>query len=451
MFDLELNILSWSDHLRASGNFNETDILELENHLRDEIDDLIKTGLTLDEAFLISVKRLGNVNKISQEYSKINSENLWKHLLLDSIDPIVKGQNYRNITLVIIFSLLAGTLAKIPEMFGISLNNPNYNLFYFKNISFFILPFIALFFAIKKKLSWKMIGIIIGIFCLAALVINIYPSKVPNNTELLTGIHLPILLWLVTGIAYIGLEWKNNKGRMNYIRFTGETVIYGSLIFCGIMVLGMFTLLIFSAIQLNLNNFIFGYFTVYGGCAAAMITVYLVETKKSVVENFAPILAKIFSPLFLITLIAFLVVMIISGKSPFVDRNYLIGFDLMLVLVLGLVLYVISARNIHEKTNIFDYLNLALIFTALIIDGVALSAILIRLQTFGITPNKIAALGENLVLLVNLSGLFYLYVRYFLKKIEFIKIEIWQTFYLNIYAIWVAIVVFIFPIIFGFN
>ncbi|MDF2884916.1 MAG: putative rane protein [Clostridiaceae bacterium] len=450
MFDLELNIRSWSDHLRARGNFKDTDILELENHLRDEMEDLIKAGLTQDEAFLISVKRLGNVNMISQEYSKVNSENLWKHLLVDHTDASSRNENMKNIILVVIFSILAGTLAKIPEIFGIHFNNPSAELFYLKNLALFILPFISLFFIIKRKLSWKSIASIMGIFIFTAIVINIYPSFSPKNTELLTGIHVSIFLWLITGAAYMGEKWRTSRSRMDFIRFTGESVIYGVLIFCGLMVLVVFTNMIFRAIQIDLSWFIGNYLIVYGGCAAAMITVYLVEAKKSIVENFAPILAKIFTPLFLITMCAFIVSMIVTGKSLFIDRNFLIGFDLMLVLVLGLVLYVISARDIHDKANLFDYMNLALIITALIIDGFALSAILLRLSTFGITPNKIAALGENLILLVNLIGLAWLYICYFRKNIDFTKIEKWQTTYLYVYAIWMAIVAFLFPIIFGF-
>lgn len=448
MFDLELNIRSWSDHLRARGNFKETDIIELENHLRDEMEDLIKTGLAEDEAFLISVKRLGNVSLISQEYSKVNSENLWKHLLADPIDSDSGYQNRRNIILVIIFSLLAGTLVKVPEIFGIHLNDPASQSFYFRNLALFILPFISAFFMIKNKLSWKIVASIMGIFCFTAIAINIYPYFNLKNTELLTDIHVPIFLWLITGVSYMGEKWRNSRSRMDFIRFTGESVIYGVLIFCGLMVLAMFTEMIFSAIQIDMGWFISNYLIVYGICAAAMITVYLVEFKKSVVENFAPILAKIFSPLFLITMCAFIVSMIVMGKSPFMEREFLIGFDLMLVLVLGLVLYVISARDIHDKANFYDFMNLALILTALVIDGIALSAILFRLSAFGITPNKVAALGENLILLVNLIGLAWLYICYFIKKIDFIKIEKWQTAYLYVYAVWMAVVAFLFPVVF---
>ncbi|MBU4440451.1 MAG: hypothetical protein KJ779_12860, partial [Firmicutes bacterium] len=254
-----------------------------------------------------------------------------------------------------------------------------------------------------------------------------------------------------TGVAYIGSDWRSSQGRMNFIRFTGESVIYGTLIFCGLIVLALFTQAIFFAIQIDASWFIQNYLIVYGAAAVAMITVYLVETKKSIVENFAPILAKIFSPLFLIIMVAFLLVMIVSGKSPFMERDYLIAFDFMLALVLGLVLYTISARNPYGKNTLFDYLNLALIVAAMIIDTVALSAILFRLSAFGITPNKLAALGENLILLVNLAGLAWLYCRFFLKKSDFIKIENWQTSYLYAYVVWLGIVAFVFPIAFGFN
>jgi hypothetical protein len=143
--------------------------------------------------------------------------------------------------------------------------------------------------------------------------------------------------------------------------------------------------------------------------------------------------------------------MIATQTSPFTEREFLIGFDLMLVLVLGMVLYTISAKNIHDKQSIFDYLNATLIAVAIVVDTVALSAIVFRLSEYGITPNKLAALGENVLLLVNLAALLVLYVRYFRGRIEFQLIESWQTKYLNVYAVWMAIVVFLFPIAFGFR
>lgn len=448
-FDLEAQVRLWGDRLRARGNFQEADLRELESHLRDEIEDLIGAGLAPDEAFLISVKRMGSTDTISHEFAKVNTENLWRQLFVERIDPEAEGRTRRDIGLIILFALLAGTLAKIPQIFGLHYTEPV--MFYVRNASLCVMPLVAGYFLIKRYPGWKTALGVLGVFAVSAVLVNVYPFFEPGDTVLLTGIHLPIFLWLVTGLAYAGSAWRNSGRRMDFIRFTGETFIYTVLIGCGVAVLTGFTEMIFDAIQIDVTPFVVNYLLVYGLCAAPIITVYLVEAKKSIVENFAPVLAKIFSPLFLLVMAAFLVTLVVRGNSPFVDRNYLMWFDFMLALVLGLVLYVISSRNIRQTHGFFDYLVLALILAALIIDGNALWAILVRLSSYGFTPNRLAVLGENLVLLVNLAGLAVCYVRYFLKKIEFAALEKWQTNYLAVYLVWAAIVAFGFPIVFGFK
>lgn len=451
MFDLEHNIRAWSDHLRTRGTLKETDLLELENHLRDEIEDLMNSGLEADEAFIISVKRLGNVNAVSHEYAKIYSASFWKHLLTNQGNPLDTNKNRSRIVLVIIFSLIAGTLAKIPELFGYHLWKPGFEFFYLKNSSLFILPLVALYFLLSRKPGWKYTAIVMGSFILSTIIINVYPSIAPFHTTLLTVIHLPLFLWLIVGIAYTGRGWKNSMERMDFLRFSGEAVIYGGLVFGGILALGAFIMFIFRTINIDISRFVTEYLFIYGAGAAVMVAIYLVEAKKSIVENFAPVLAKIFSPLFLLSMLAFLIAMLATGNGLNMERDFLIGFDLMLVAVLALVVYVISARGLNASTGFFDYLNLALIIMALIIDFVALFAIVYRLSEFGISPNKLAALGENLVLLVNLSGLAFLYTRFFHKKMDFGILERWQTAYLYVYAVWLALVAFVFPLIFGFH
>ena len=57
----------------------------------------------------------------------------------------------------------------------------------------------------------------------------------------------------------------------------------------------------------------------------------------------------LFTPLFTALLIVFLATMIWTGSGIDVEREVLIGFDLLLVLVLGLLLYSISARDPQAK------------------------------------------------------------------------------------------------------
>ncbi len=146
-----------------------------------------------------------------------------------------------------------------------------------------------------------------------------------------------------------------------------------------------------------------------GAAGAVIIGSWLVEAKQSVIENMAPVLTRLFTPLFTLLLLAFLATMAWTGSPINVEREVLIGFDLLLVLVVGLVLYAASARDPQAPPDFFDGLQLLLVVSALVVDGVALAAIAARISEFGFTPNRVAALGENLILLVNLAWSAWLY------------------------------------------
>ena len=96
------------------------------------------------------------------------------------------------------------------------------------------------------------------------------------------------------------------------------------------------------------------------------------EAKQSVIENMAPVLTRLFTPLFTLLLLAFLATMAWTGNPINVKREVLIGFDLLLALVVGLVLYAASARDPQAPPDFFDGLQLLLVVSALVVDGVAL-------------------------------------------------------------------------------
>jgi hypothetical protein len=63
----------------------------------------------------------------------------------------------------------------------------------------------------------------------------------------------------------------------------------------------------------------------------------------------------------------------------------------------------------------------------------------------------VAALGENVILLVNLGWSAALYLRFMARRGSFAALERWQTSYLPVYSIWAAIVVVVFPLVFGYR
>lgn len=448
MFDLTESMNLWISHVKDKMKLTELETKELRENLAQRTGNLCAQGLTEEEAFLVAAKRL---SKESGFHLVLSEGPAWREVAIKAKETRPETNKVRSILMVLVFSLIAGTMSKLPEfIYGMKDYTIGYDLMIFKNITLYVLPLVALYLLLQHKSSRKMTMVLMGIFALTIVLINVYPFNGDRNTELLTGLHTPLLMWLIIGVAYLGDEWKISKRRMDFIRFTGEAFIYGVLIYSGLMVLIGFIFLIFSSINIDVSEFITKYLIVYGSYGTVLVTVYQVE-KKNLMENFAPILAKIFSPLFLIAMSVFLLTIVFTGRNPLVDRSYLIAFDAMLILVLALVLYVISARKEDEKIGLFDYLSIGLITTALLIDGIALVEIILRLASMGITPNKMAALGENVLVFINLGGLAYFYIKVIQKRVQFEILERFQTRYLVIYAGWLAIVAFIFPILFGFQ
>jgi hypothetical protein len=209
--------------------------------------------------------------------------------------------------------------------------------------------------------------------------------------------------------------------------------------------------MMFGAIGMNPAWFVAGWLLPCGAMAAVIIGSWLVEAKQSVIENMAPVLTRLFTPLFTLLLLVFLATMAWTGSLINVKREVLIGFDLLLVLVVGLVLYAASARDPQAPPDFFDALQLLLVASALVVDGAALAAIAARISEFGFTPNRVAALGENLILLVNLAWSAWLYARFLRHRGSFAALERWQIAYLPVYSVWAALVVVMFPPVFGYR
>jgi hypothetical protein len=164
----------------------------------------------------------------------------------------------------------------------------------------------------------------------------------------------------------------------------------------------------------------------------------------------APVLTRVFTPLFTAALVAFLGAILVTGNVIDVQRNVLILFDVLLVVVLGLLLYSISARDPVTRATLFDRLQLALAVSATAIDILVLIAVTDRITEWGTTPNKAAALGINVILLVNLAWTAFLLADFVRHRRPFEQLERWQTRYIAVYAAWAWIVVLAFPPIFDF-
>ncbi len=449
--ELEQRIAEWRGYLNRRPEVRAADVEELEGHLRDQVAALMDASLTADEAFLVAVKRMGEIDALSREFAHEYSERLWKQLVTPRGAAAESGSSAGVEPVVVVSLAIAAALAiKVPALFGLDPKDDPATAFYARNLSLFVLPFLTFYFAWKRRLGAATCGALSAVFGVAVIFANIFPFQTGGSTEVLLALHLPIALWLIVGVAYAGGRWRSGQERMNFVRFTGELFIYYVLIALGGGVLTGFTMFMFRVIGIDAGWLAERWLIPCGAMGAVLIGTWLVEAKQSVIENMAPVLTRLFTPLFVVVLCAFLATMAWTGSGIDVEREVLIGFDLLLVLVLGLLLYAISARDPQAPPDAFDALQLLLVVSALVVDAVALAAITARISEFGFSANKVAALGENLILLVNLAWSAWLYARFLCRRGPLGALERWQMSYLPVYAAWAAIIVVLFPPLFGY-
>jgi hypothetical protein len=449
--ELEAQFAQWREYVRRRRELQPSDADELEDHLRGSVDELIGAGLHPDEAFLVAVKRMGSLDELSREFAREHSDRLWKQLVLTgetAEGPAAHERPRRDIRVMILCAAGAAVSVKVPQLFGVRLSDDG--LFYATNVSLFALPWLAGFLAWRRRAPRPLIAILVALFAVGAVAANLYPLAENSQSGALTAVHLPIALWIVVGLAYVADEWRSSRRRMDFIRFTGEWFIYFVLMALGGGVLTGFTVGIFEAIGIKPEAFIAKWLVPCGAMGAVVVAGWLVEAKQGVIENIAPVLTRLFTPLFTAALLAFLVAVPLTTGRIDVQREALIVFDLLLVVVLGLLLYSMSARDPLAPPGLFDKLQLALVVSALVIDVLVLVTITGRIGEYGTTPNKVAALGENVVLLANLAWSAWLLLLFLRRRAPFAAIERWQTGYLPVYAAWAWIVVFVLPPVFHF-
>ena len=448
---IEGQLEQWRTFLRRRQAIDRVDVAELEDHLRAQIAALMDGGLTADEAFLVAVKRMGDLDGLSREFAREHSERLWKQLVAsplgdrgDGLDAAARTDGMVAFGLAIVAALLM----KAPALFGITFDNGE--AFYARHVSLFVLPLLTGYFVWKRGLAASTTRWLAVAFAAALVIVNVYPFAETGNTLALAALHLPIALWLVVGVAYAGGAWQDSARRMDFIRFSGELFIYFVLLALGGGLLVAFMAGIFTAIGIDIEPFFESWLLPSGAAGAVIVASWLVEAKQGVIENMAPVLTRLFTPFFALVLVAFLATLVVTGRGVDVERDALIAFDGLLVVVLALLLYSLSARDPQAPPGAFDVVSVVLVVSALIANAFALSAIAARITEFGFTPNRVAALGMNVVLIVNLLWSAVLYVRFLRRRGTFAALERWQTSYLPVYAAWAAVVVVVFPPLFRF-
>lgn len=393
-----------------------------------------------------------NKGLFKQEFSALYPDlqgiplaDFWHERLQPERDAL-NGGTVRELFFVLIASLLAGTIAKLPAFFPIK-----EEFFYPRNLGFIIFPALSAYFAWKNQLAPRKIAVIAGATLVGLIFINSLPDVQKSDTLILSCLHLLLFLWSILGFAFVGEQRNNNEKRLNYLRYNGDLVVMTTLLLLAGAILTGITIGLFSLIGFSIEEFYFKYVVVFGLAAAPIIGTYLTQTNPQLVSKVSPVIARIFSPLVLVMLVIYLAAIVYSGKDPYNDREFLLIFNALLIGVMAIIFFSVAetAKTPKSRTEIWVLFLLSVV--TVLVNGIALSAILFRIAEWGITPNRAAVLGSNILILINLLLVTAQIFRVLTNKAHLSRVGKAIGFYLPIYGLWTIIVTFLFPLLFGFK
>ena len=367
-----------------------------------------------------------------------------ERLNYESTKPSWGSKN--EVRVVILIALIAGLIANIPNLTGIDKER-----FLSRNISFIIFPLLSAYFIWKQKLAFKQYLIPLLAIIIAAVYINLLPTNTESSSITLTFIHMPIFLWAILGYSFVGSNLQSSENRIHFLRYNGDLVVMSGIILLSTMLFSAITIGLFSLIDISIEKFYTQYILIWGLAAIPIVATYLIQTNIQLINKVSPIIAKIFTPLVFINLFIYLSAMVYTKKYPYQDRNLLLLFNVLLMGVMALILFSIAEAGKASK-NKFNLLMLfGLSLLTILVNFIAVSAIVYRINEFGLSPNRIAVLGGNLLIFINLLLVSYKLFLACFKNVDIEAIEKSIASYLPVYAIWTGLVAFLIPLIFQFK
>ena len=392
--------------------------------------------------------KLGFKREFNMLYPEIKDSSLadfWYERLNYENEELNWGTR-KELLFVVIAAILAGAFAKLPAFLPLA-----EDFFYPRNIGFIIFPILMFYFAWKNKLSSGKITFIVGASLTALVFINFLPYVQKSDTLMLSCIHIILFLWSILGFAFTGgLKTKEEK-RLSFLKYNGDLLVIIALLFIACMMLSGITIGLFSLIGYDIAKLYFKNIGIFGLAALPIIGTYLTQTNPQLVGKISPVIAKLFSPLVVLMLIIYLIAIIYTAKNPYNDRDSLLIFNALLIGVMAIIFFSVaeSTRTVKSKAEMWILLVLSTV--TIVLNCVTLSAIVFRITEWGITPNRTAVLGGNILILINLILVTIKLFKVITKKADTQIVGNVIATYLPVYFIWTIIVSFIFPLIFGFK
>lgn len=372
----------------------------------------------------------------------------WHHRL--EFEPEVgkkSGPSRRQLIALFVSGLIAVFLIQLPKLFSFAGGEV---AFYARNNGLILLLGMSLYHLLSRETISRMNVLLgVGLFAIAGLFVNLLPQGESSDILSLIYLHLPLFLWSLYGLIYMDFQPKDFAGRITYLKHNGYLAIMGILLGIAGLFMTAITIGMFEAIQVHIEDFYINYVVISGVVCAPVVAVFVLQQFPNLTSKIAPVIANIFSPLVLLTLVVYLISIFTVGKDPYEDRDFLLVFNIMLIAVMGIIIFSITEGFSSSRSRFKEVVLLGLVAVSLLVDLVALSAILYRVAEYGFTPNRTAVLGSNLLFFCHLGLIFLDLVKVNLSKMGIEKVDDTIARYLPFYVLWTILVIVGFPLVFG--
>lgn len=353
-----------------------------------------------------------------------------------------------NLWLAVALGLISGTLVRMTMYLDSTFLTDT--SFFAKFLAFLVVPFIAVYFARTNGLSGRWSATLLGVLAIIAVILGLYPITWSAASAQVLTLHVPVVLLASVALALVGSEWRRVEARLRVIRFAAEWfVLFVLVALGGGVLLGLFSTLA-SEIGISIDP-LMEWLLYLAPISAIVVTAALAAAESRLVSGACQLLTKLFVPLFCIMLVGFVVLAVANGVVFTFQRNLLLIFDVVLLVVTALSSYQISSRNPEAPRDWLDRTTLLLLMLASVIDVFALFSTLVRTIEMGLSINRAVAIGMNIVLLVNLSVSAAKARRFNQGKADFDEVTRWQANYLPVYFVWAAVAALLLPVLFGFK
>ena len=365
----------------------------------------------------------------------------------DESDPTPGIKTWKRDLLVIsMIWLISALLAVIPDLARIS----NMETFYLRYLPLILFNGLILYTIFQK--SGLTLRTLTG-YGLILIVLITLVSLLPvtgSDSSVIALIHVPLFLWCLFGLAFMGFDYRNLGKRIRFIRYNGELLIMtGLILITGAILVGM-TVGLYEAIGIRIPEAVIRNAVVIGSAAAVLAGALIIKVYPDITARISPVIARLFTPLVLVSVVLYLIAMLFVSERIFKDREMLLLLNFLLLAIVALILFSISELDKARKKDFRVLVLFILACLALLTNAIALAAILDRL-TGGLTPNRMIIMIANVLVFIHLLLMsLRLYGCYFKGK-EIESVERVAANYLTVYFVYTVFAMFVFPAFFGYR